>query len=133
MSKRGAEGILAAAGKSPSSSKPLDLTPKAEPEGVAALPEPKDDSTESKPEAKKSATPSKSTQKRSPAGEAVGKSIGSSIGSGFSMGNEAAGFVLGLMLWGWVVRPYLNGGLNGVKTVLMAKFFNKKLDGTELP
>lgn len=38
--------------------------------------------------------------------------------------------ILGFLLWGWVVMPFLEGGLPGMKKVLVAKFFNKKPDGS---
>lgn len=47
--------------------------------------------------------------------------------------SDGSGVVLGLLVWGWFVVPYLKGGKNGVKAVLMAKFFNKSLDGSPLP
>lgn len=47
--------------------------------------------------------------------------------------NTGAGFVLGLLVWGWVVLPFLQGGTPRVKQVLMAKFLNKTPDGKWLP
>jgi hypothetical protein len=44
-----------------------------------------------------------------------------------------AGVLLGLLLWGWVVMPFLRGGQTEVKKVLMAKFLNKTPDGRWLP
>jgi|WetSurMetagenome_2_1015567.scaffolds.fasta_scaffold20516_7 hypothetical protein len=38
--------------------------------------------------------------------------------------------ILGFLAWGWVVMPFLEGGLPGMKKVLLAKFFNKKPDGS---
>jgi len=53
---------------------------------------------------------------------------------------DGAGFLLGLLAWGWIVLPYLNpgnkpdlGGVRGVKNVWRAKFLNKGPDGSELP
>lgn len=128
MSARGAEGMLRRSGKLPAPPKPLDL--KTPPEADSKQP-PED----TKPESSGPTAPSRSggSGGASKAGSAVGKAIGQPIGSGLSMGNEAAGFLLGLMVWGWLVRPYLQGGVAGVKAVLMAKFFNKKPDGSDLP
>lgn len=135
MSKRGAEGILAARAAEKAKT----------PEGVAALP----DVTKPKPvrgtarsmvtdqdvkqKLKDAEEPKEESQSGEKVGEAIGLKAGRGIGSTLSMGNEAAGFVLGLLVWGWFVRPFLSGGAQGVKAMLMAKFFNKKLDGTELP
>jgi hypothetical protein len=46
--------------------------------------------------------------------------------------DEGAGFVLGLLVWGWVVLPFLKHGPKGVKDVLRAKFLNKAPDGSWL-
>ena len=46
---------------------------------------------------------------------------------------DASGFLLGLLVWGWVVLPYLKGGTPRVKAVLMAKFLNRAADGSDLP
>lgn len=53
---------------------------------------------------------------------------------------DGAGFVLGLLAWGWIVLPYLNpgnkpelGGVRGVKNVWRAKFLNRGPAGEELP
>jgi hypothetical protein len=46
--------------------------------------------------------------------------------------NAAAGFILGLLLWGWVGLPLVKGGPNLVKDTLRAKFFNKAPDGSYL-
>lgn len=45
--------------------------------------------------------------------------------------SDGSGLILGLLVWGWVIVPYLKGGKAGVKNVLTAKFFNKK-DGSPL-
>lgn len=47
--------------------------------------------------------------------------------------DDASGFLLALMLWGWVVLPYLDGGAERVKDVLRAKCFNKGAKGEWLP
>lgn len=46
---------------------------------------------------------------------------------------DGAGWVLGLLLWGWVVLPFIKGGPEQVKAVWMAKFLNKAPDGSPLP
>jgi hypothetical protein len=48
-------------------------------------------------------------------------------------GGDAAGFVLGLLVWGWIVLPFLRDGTTGVKDVWRAKWLNKAVDGSELP
>lgn len=47
--------------------------------------------------------------------------------------NDGAGWVLGLLLWGWVGVPFVKGGPAQVKKVWMAKFLNKAPDGSWLP
>jgi hypothetical protein len=54
-------------------------------------------------------------------------------GRGFQPVTDGAGWVLGLLLWGWVGMPFLKGGPAQVKKVWMAKFFNKAPDGSFLP
>jgi len=124
MSERGAAGILERAGKTPKSTKKLDLAPTGDGDqaDADALPAPAPSS------------PDKAAAKDKPskAGAALGQSVGKSIGSGISYANQGAGFVLGLLVWGWLVRPFLDGGVPGVKAVLMAKFFNKGTNGKEL-
>ncbi|RGC65010.1 hypothetical protein C5N14_30940 [Micromonospora sp. MW-13] len=44
-----------------------------------------------------------------------------------------AGWVLGVLFWGWVALPFIKAGPGEVKKTLMAKFFNRAPDGTELP
>uniref|UniRef100_UPI003B3AE343 hypothetical protein n=1 Tax=Micromonospora sp. TaxID=1876 RepID=UPI003B3AE343 len=46
---------------------------------------------------------------------------------------DGAGWVLGLLLWGYVVLPFIRGGPDRVAAVLRAKFLNQAPDGTELP
>jgi hypothetical protein len=58
---------------------------------------------------------------------------GGSSGRGFKPINDGAGWVLGLLLWGWIGLPFVKGGPAQVKKVLMAKFFNKAPDGSFLP
>ena len=61
-------------------------------------------------------------------------------GSGFdavstrkgSAQHEAAGFVLGVFVWCWVVLPFLDGGPTAVKNTLRAKFINEGADGKPL-
>ena len=47
--------------------------------------------------------------------------------------DSGAGFVLGLLVWGWVILPFLTGGPTAVRYTLRAKFFNKAADGSWLP
>lgn len=54
-------------------------------------------------------------------------------GRAVSVADDGAGWILGLLLWGWVVLPFVKGGPTGVKNVLMAKFLNKAPDGSWLP
>lgn len=48
-------------------------------------------------------------------------------------GSDAAGWVLGLILWAGVALPFIHGGPSGVKAWWMAKFLNKAPDGSWLP
>lgn len=67
-----------------------------------------------------------------PAGDApTGRT--SSGGRAASAVDTGAGWVLGLLLWGWVGLPFLKGGPAQVKKTLMAKFLNKAPDGSFLP
>lgn len=50
-----------------------------------------------------------------------------------SVANNGAGWVLGLLLWGWVVVPFVKGGPTQVKKVWRAKFLNQAPDGSPLP
>jgi len=50
-----------------------------------------------------------------------------------TVANSGAGFVLGLLVWGWVFMPLIHGGPTGVRNTLRAKFFNKAPDGSWLP
>lgn len=145
MSERGAEGILKARAEKKSGTGDGPNSKKT-PEGIAALPDPLAKSTVrgvARPtvtdeDAKKKVKAAEKAQDEakngeSEAGKKVGETVGRGIGSSISMGNEAAGFILGLLVWGWVVRPFFSGGVAGVKSMFMAKFFNKKSDGTEMP
>lgn len=129
MSARGAEGILAAkrANAAKTSAPPKKDTP---PKRVAIT---DSEGSERVAEAKAAATQKDDTSGAEKLGSQVGQAVGKPIGSTLSVGNQAAGFVLGLLVWGWLVRPFLSGGVAGVKAVMMAKFFNKKPDGTEIP
>jgi hypothetical protein len=55
------------------------------------------------------------------------------VGRPVSTLDSGAGFILGLLVWGWVALPFLTGGPTGVRNVLRAKFFNKAPDGSWLP
>lgn len=54
-------------------------------------------------------------------------------GGGSGVVSSGAGFLLGLVFWGWVALPFLKGGPQGVKNMLKAKFLNKAPDGSWLP
>jgi hypothetical protein len=43
---------------------------------------------------------------------------------------DASWAILAFLAWGWVIMPFLENGLPGMKKVLLAKFFNKKPDGS---
>jgi len=47
--------------------------------------------------------------------------------------NTGAAFILGLLVWGWVVMPLIRTGPAGVRDTLRAKFFNKNPQGEWLP
>lgn len=47
--------------------------------------------------------------------------------------DNGAGFLLAVLVWGWVVMPFLRGGKNEVANVLRAKFVNQAADGSWLP
>lgn len=53
--------------------------------------------------------------------------------SGGGVTGAGAGWVLGVLLWGWVVLPFVKGGPAGVKATLRAKFLNQAKDGSPLP
>jgi hypothetical protein len=53
--------------------------------------------------------------------------------SGGRVTTDAAGFVLAIFTWCWVLLPALRGGPDGVRDTLRAKFFNKSPDGSWLP
>lgn len=47
--------------------------------------------------------------------------------------DDAAGFLLGLLVWGWIVLPFIQGGPAKVGAVWRAKFLNQAPDGSPLP
>lgn len=49
-----------------------------------------------------------------------------------SAAHEGAGFILGTLVWCWVVLPFMSGGLVGMKNTLRAKFINEGPDGKPL-
>jgi len=53
--------------------------------------------------------------------------------AGGSTVTNGAGFVLGLIVWGWIVLPFIRGGPDEVRNVARAKFLNKGPDGSWLP
>jgi hypothetical protein len=46
--------------------------------------------------------------------------------------DNGAGFLLGLLVWGWVIMPLIHGGPKGVRDMIRAKFLNKGPDGSWL-
>ena len=53
--------------------------------------------------------------------------------SGGRLAGAGAGWVLGVLLWGWVVLPFVKGGPAQVGKTLRAKFLNQAPDGSQLP
>jgi len=47
--------------------------------------------------------------------------------------DNGAGFIMGIILWSWVLLPFLQGGAQQVKDTLRAKFLNKDPNGGWLP
>jgi hypothetical protein len=47
--------------------------------------------------------------------------------------DQGAGFILGILLWGWVILPLIQGGPTQVRNVWRAKFLNRGPDGQWLP
>jgi len=44
-----------------------------------------------------------------------------------------AGFLVGLLFWGWIILPLVRGGPPEVRKTIKAKFLNKAPDGSWLP
>jgi len=63
-------------------------------------------------------------------GSATGPGWRPTLGDG---AQSAAGFLLGLFVWGWLIMPLINGGPTRVRDTLRAKFLNKGPDGSWLP
>lgn len=61
------------------------------------------------------------------------RSTGSSGSTASAVVDGGAGLVLGVLVWVWVVLPFLKGGPTQVKDVLRAKFLNRSADGEWLP
>lgn len=59
-------------------------------------------------------------------------SAGPSSGGGLSV-TDGSGFVMALLVVGWVVLPLLNGGPAAMRNLWRAKFFNKDAKGDPLP
>lgn len=55
-----------------------------------------------------------------------------SLGGG-QIASAGAGWVLGVLLWGWIVLPFVKGGPTQVAATLRAKFLNQSPDGSALP
>jgi hypothetical protein len=80
-----------------------------------------------------------------PKGKSTGKTFSGELGKknqstrdrvttgAASVVHDGTGFILALLVWGWVVMPFLDGGAAGVKKVLMAKFLNKTPTGEMMP
>lgn len=92
-----------------------------------------------------SETPPEAAADPAPPPSSSSSSSGESDGGGFLAGvregarqgsslaprgtGDLSGVVLAVIVWGWIVSPYLTGGTAGVKDTLRAKFFNKGPDG----
>ena len=46
---------------------------------------------------------------------------------------SGAGFLVGLLFWGWIILPLVRGGPPEVRKTIKAKFLNKAPDGSWLP
>lgn len=46
---------------------------------------------------------------------------------------DASGALLAVVVWSWLVLPFLQGGRDRVRDMLRAKFLNKGSDGSWLP
>lgn len=82
--------------------------------------------------------PERSTPRSSPRRHRAASAPAPAPSSGRSISlpawtDNGAGFVLALLVWGWIVLPLLSGGPNAVKATLVAKFLNKGPDGKALP
>lgn len=93
--------------------------------------ETEDQSTEEEPAEEEPAGDDADQDEESPAESSL-KSTGSNRSALGLKVSDGSGVVLGLLVWGWFIVPYLKGGKGGVKAVLMAKFFNKAADGSPL-
>lgn len=50
-----------------------------------------------------------------------------------TVGQSAAGVIVGFLFWGWIALPLLRGGPTEVRDLLRAKFLNKGPRGEWLP
>lgn len=103
----------------------------------ATRPAPKKRAPARKRSTSSSSTSSSSTPpaKASPPPPAAAGASGGGGGGGFSAPkwvDHGAGAILGVVVWAWVVLPFLKDGPDGVKRMLLAKFFNKGPDGKAL-
>lgn len=87
-------------------------------------------STEDKTKYEQGAQEAERQDRRDRASAAVGRVSRPFEGTAVDSG---AGFILGLLFWGWIALPFLKGGTTGVRDTLRAKFFNKASDGSWLP
>ena len=52
---------------------------------------------------------------------------------GGQVASAGAGWILGVLVWGWIVLPFVKGGPGQVAVTLRAKFLNQAKDGSPLP
>lgn len=114
-------------------------TPKPEPKPEHDEPDEGPDSAASDPDEGEPASESDADADDEPDDDDEGGSESSSSGRSWrapsapAAVNTGAGWVLGLLLWGWVILPFVKGGPTGVKNTFLAKFLNKAPDGSRLP
>jgi hypothetical protein len=70
---------------------------------------------------------------RPPATRSGGRAPAWGRRTGGTVAGNGAGFLLGLLVWGWIVLPLVRGGPAEVRNVIRAKFLNKAPDGSWLP
>lgn len=120
--------------------------PAPEPESTTPAPEPAETpAAEPKAATSPRTTRSRQPRKRNPAPATPPRAKASAqdvyaekaFGAGFpempARANDLGWFLVSLMAWSWFVMPFLENGVPGVKKVLLAKFLNKRPDGSYLP
>jgi hypothetical protein len=55
------------------------------------------------------------------------------VGRAGTIAQTGAGFILGFLLWGWVILPFIQHGPTGPRDVIRAKFLNRGPGGEWLP